>query len=49
MKDNKYIDRIVKYITKINTYMQSVTSFESLSREIQGRLISIMHGKYIDF
>ncbi len=28
MKDNKYIDRIIKYITKINTYMQSVTSFE---------------------
>jgi len=28
MKDNKYIDRIIKYIIKINTYMQSVSLFE---------------------
>jgi uncharacterized protein with HEPN domain len=29
MKDNKYIERIIKYINKINRYMIEVESYES--------------------
>ncbi len=40
MKDKIYIERIIKYITKINSYMKTVQSYEEFavnSEKIDGK------------